>query len=124
VEARGASLAEAFRYAALGMMSIILDPSAVRPKEARMVNVEASDPGQLLVRWLSELLYLFDGESFAVHETTVLSLEPGRLAAEVRGESFAPNRHPVRLDVKAVTYHQLSIVETKGSAAVRVFFDI
>jgi SHS2 domain-containing protein len=64
IEARGRTLAEAFEQAAIALMSIILDLTTVEPKELRRVQLKATDQEQLLVRWLEELLYLYDGENF------------------------------------------------------------
>jgi SHS2 domain-containing protein len=44
--------------------------------------------------------------------------------ATVRGEDLDATRHHTRLDVKAVTYHQLDIQEFAGQSRVRVFLDI
>jgi SHS2 domain-containing protein len=42
----------------------------------------------------------------------------------VKGERFSVEKHDTRLDVKAVTYHQLSIEENEKGARVRVYLDI
>ena len=124
VEASGRSLAEAFEQAAHGLMSIILDISSVEPLESRQIELTASDPEQLLVRWLSEILYLYDGGRFACREFTIYELSKNRLRANVQGEEFSEERHPTRTDVKAVTYHQLCVHEGDHGATVRVFLDI
>lgn len=124
IEARGETVAEAFEAAARGMVSVILDPATVEAREERRISITASDPEQLLVRWLSEVLYLYDGTGFVgreflVHEITRLSLR-----ATVWGEPFSAETHGPRLDVKAVTYHQITVEEIEGGALVRVFLDI
>ena len=124
IEARGATLPEAFEQAAAGMMSIIVDPSTVGKKEARVIDVAGSDHEQILVRWLSELLYQYDGRGFVGREFCVEQLTPLFLRASVQGETFDPERHATRLDVKAVTYHQVAVEENAGGAVVRVYFDI
>jgi SHS2 domain-containing protein len=42
----------------------------------------------------------------------------------VRGEPLDLERHSTRTDVKAVTYHQLSVRETAEGVVVTVFLDI
>jgi SHS2 domain-containing protein len=117
-------MAEAFAAAARGMISVILDPSTVEAREERRIAITASDPEQLLVRWLSELLYLYDGAGFIGVEFNVSELTPLSLRATAWGESFSEDVQGARLDVKAVTYHQITVEETEGGARVRVYLDI
>jgi SHS2 domain-containing protein len=124
IEARGRTIAEAFEQAAIALMSIILDLTAVEPKEFRMIRLKALDQEQLLVRWLEELLYLYDGENFACSNFVVEELGPNHLNASVRGEPFSETQHPTRLDVKAITYHQLLVEQNPEGGRVRVFLDI
>lgn len=124
IEARGASLVQAFQNAAIALMSIILDPSAVEPRESREVAVSGIDHEQLLVKWLSEILYLYDGQGFVCGTYSVRQLTQTELRATVLGETFSRGRHSTRMDVKAVTYHQLLVQENETGALVRVFLDI
>jgi SHS2 domain-containing protein len=124
IEARGASLAEAFQNAAQGLMSIILDLSSVEPSEERELAINSSDLDQLLVNWLSEILYLYDGQRFICRDFIIQKLTPTGLKAKVRGEIFSENTHRTKLDVKAVTYHQLFVQENKNGGLVRVYLDI
>ena len=115
---------DAFQNAAEGLMSIILDLTAIEPKEVREVTITGEDPDQLLVKWLSEILYLYDGQGFVCRDFLIVNLNSKKLRAVVRGESFSRKKHRTKLDVKAVTYHQLSVQENQHGAVVRVFFDI
>jgi SHS2 domain-containing protein len=124
ISARGESLQEAFEEAARGLTAVILDPAAIRPLTALTVSITAADREQLLVRWLSEILYLYDGKHFPCAEFSIHELGPTWLVATVRGEDLDTSRHHTRLDVKAVTYHQLDIQEYAGQSRVRVFLDI
>lgn len=124
IEAEGATLGDAFAAAAYGLVSIILDPTTVEPCHTREVQLAASDDEQLLVRWLSEILYLYDGQGFVAKEFEIDQLAPTALHARVRGEKLDLRKHHTKLDVKAVTYHQLEIAETHSGVRVRVFLDI
>lgn len=124
IEAEGTTPGEAFSAAAEGLISVIVDPRGVSPRESRDVEVSAADYEQLLVRWLSEVLWLYDGGGFVPAEFEIGDIRRDRLRAKLRGEPFDPSRHPARLDVKAVTYHEISVVERPGHTAVRVYLDI
>ena len=124
IEARGKTLAEAFEQAACGLVSVIVDPDSVRPLESRSVKIEAGDRQQLLVRWLTEVLYFYDGLKFVPRDFKIGRISSHLLEAQVRGEPFDRRRHPIRLDVKAITYHQLEIRRRGSGRWLQVFLDI
>ena len=117
-------MAQAFEQAAIGLMSVILDLTSVEARLSRDVTLEASDLEHLLVKWLAEVLYLYDGEKFVSREFSVSELRQDSLRATVLGETFVGEKHVTRLDVKAVTYHQLIVEETNTGCRVRLFLDI
>lgn len=122
IEARGRTMAEAFEEAARGMLSVLAECETVRPAFTRSVSITASDAEQLLVKWLSEVLYLYDGEHFLAGTLAIDAISETSLTATLTGEAFDAARHAPRLDVKAVTYHQL--VVDRDHAMVRVFLDV
>jgi SHS2 domain-containing protein len=124
IEANGQSLREAFENAALGLLSLIGGDNLPDPVEERYIELTAKDFDHLLVKWLSEILFLCDGEDFLTCEVEIESISPTRLEAIVSGVTFDPGRYPSGLDVKAVTYHQLKIEEREDGCTVRVFVDI
>jgi len=123
IEARGGTLAEAFEQAGAGLMSVLCDLSSVAPAEQRTVAVPGADVQQLLVRWLSEILYLFDGQHWVAGEFSIDEIGPSGLKATLRGEPLSDWHHP-KLDVKAVTYHQLAVRQDPEESVVSVYFDI
>jgi len=124
LEVWGPDLSEVFRLAALGLTSIIVDPASVGDRERRTVSVKGSDIENLLVRWLSEILYLYDGEKFLVSDIEIRSVNDTALEAVLKGEKAGTGHHQFRVDVKAVTYHQLKVVREKDIWTARVFLDI
>jgi SHS2 domain-containing protein len=124
IEAQGPTLAAAFEQAAHGFISILVDPATVSGKERREVFVRADDLEQLLVRWLSEVLYLYDGQHYILAECRIHEITPTHLRAVLLGEAHAPERHTPRTDIKAVTYHQIAVESGPTGTCVRVFLDI
>jgi len=88
--ARGATPAEAFQNAALGMFSLMADLSRVAEKLERPVAVAARDLEGLLVAWLSELLYIFEVEGTIFCRFAIEEMGPQALRARAYGEPFAP----------------------------------
>jgi SHS2 domain-containing protein len=124
IEAYGQTLAEAFEQAALGLISVILDPATVEPFEVREISLDAVDTEQLLVKWLAEILYLYDGQRFVPVKFSVGGITQSHLHASLWGEKFCEEKHLTRLDVKAITYHQLLVRQDENESRVRVFLDI
>ena len=122
IEARGASLKDAFVQAAYGLMSIIVERETVYEAETKTVVLASTDYERLLVKWLSELVYLYDGNHFLAAGISIDTLTHDGLSATIRGETFDASRHRVLVDVKAVTYHQL-VVDPEHNF-VRFFLDV
>ena len=123
-EAFGSTREEVFANAARALFHLIVDLDSVEPRRAVEVQLEGSDPAGLLVNWLSELLYLNDAEGWLFSEFEVERLDDRSLAAQVRGEKFDRTRHRAKLQVKAITYHQLKLERTAEGWQARVYVDI
>src|SRR5829696_3230371 len=76
-----ATLPELYAAAALAMLSIAGDPEAAQPREERRIVVESGDRESLMVDWLNEVLYWYDGKLFAFREFRVELPADGRVDA-------------------------------------------
>ena len=108
-------------YAAQGMNSLLVaDPAAVPLDEERHLELEADDAESLLVDWLSELAYWAETEQLIFHQFDLAEVTPTTLKATVRGGRAAE----LQKHIKAVTYHNLEIVETTNGLETTVVFDV
>lgn len=83
------------------------------------------DLGELLVVWLQELLYRFETEHLVPLRYEFLSAGPREVRADVGFGRFEAGRHRTRLEVKAVTYHELKVCrEADGSWSARFILDV
>lgn len=124
IRAYGKSLSEAFEQAAKGMFDIITDKSEIETVGQYDISLDAPDMEQLLVDWLSELLFLHSTNNIVFGFFKVdLDEKENRLSAHVFGEPFNISKHKVGVEVKAVTYHMLEI-RNKLPYHVQVLFDI
>jgi SHS2 domain-containing protein len=125
-EVVGASMAELFANAALVLCQLIWNPEANPGGEplAEEVQIEAGDPGELMVNFLEEFLYLYDAKRLVATRVEVGSISETALTARVRGHRFDPDRDEERLGVKAITYHQLFVGRDNGRWRARVLLDI
>lgn len=122
------SLPQLFERAATGTFHVLADLDAVRPADDTTVTVTARDREALLVRWLSELNYRHTVEDQLYVTFSVDTLEDTsdglQLTATLRGEPIDPARHTVHTEIKAITFHGLSVEETPDGWAVQVIFDM
>jgi len=123
-EAYGETRAEVFANSARALFHILVDPAAVDPRHRLEINAQGTGPTELLVNWLSELLYYQDAEGWLFRDFEVISLSDNSIRAAARGEKFDPARHQIKLLVKAITYHQLVLEESAGGWRAQVYVDI
>lgn len=119
----GGTLEELFANAALAMLSIAGDPAATEPRNEYPLAAEGGDIEALLVNWLNEVLWWFDGRRIAFHAFRVSPIE-GEVRAVGLGEPRDAARHRAGLIVKAATYHQLKIASSGSGWTAEVYLDI
>lgn len=113
IKAYGKSVEESFGNAAMGMFDVITDVSKVEPVGEYEVQVKSDNLENLLVDWLGELLFLHETQEILLSEFDV-KIENLSLVAKARGESINKEKHTLKSDVKAVTYHMLEVNEKEG----------
>jgi len=124
IEAWGRSLGEIFERAAEGFTRLVTDPRKIRRRLAKEIRIEGEKTEDLLVRWLSELLYQFETQGLLFKRCKILSIGQGRLEAVAEGEPFDEGRHAIRSLVKAPTYHGLRVDQKDGLWRARIVFDL
>jgi SHS2 domain-containing protein len=123
-EALGDSPHDLFAHAADAFYAIAAEPVEVHEVDEYPLVLSGANYPDLLVNFLSELLYLFDANRFVPARVAIDRLGPETLDARLIGEPRDPARHPWRLIVKAVTYHGLEVTSYAGTWRARVFLDI
>lgn len=124
VKAYGKTLAETFEHAAQAMFDIITDNSDIESVGEYTIELDAPTLDQLLVDWLSELLFLHGAHNtvFGFFHVS-LDRKTCKLSAKVFGEQYDIAKHRIGVEIKAVTYHLLE-VRKKSPYHVQVLFDI
>lgn len=102
---------------------IVQNLDEVQPLQKRHLCVKGSADDYLLFDWLDELLYLHATQSLVFCQFEV-TLTPHGLSADVSGELLDASRHRLAHEVKAITYHELSVVSTADGWQASVIVDI
>lgn len=127
IRAWGRDLAEAFSEAARALFELMVDTSAVRPQKTVSVKLSTESPEILLADWLNRLILERDrtGCVFSEFSVTISTGEKGfSLAGQARGEPLDRARHDPRIDVKAVTYNSLRVLQHPGRVQAECVLDI
>ena len=121
IRVRGKDLSQLFRHAAEGMSILIAGDLEALPSDViRTVELKAYDAESLLVEWLSELAYWAEMEQLVFHHYDLVDLTNLELHAKIRG-GIAPILHK---HIKAVTFHNLAIIETDEGLETTIVFDV
>jgi SHS2 domain-containing protein len=127
VSLSGRTVDELFASAALAFSDSITALDTIEPRRPEELDVAAPELDLLLVDFLSELLYRFDTRAWLTRhaQVEVRELDGGwALQSTLVGEKHDTDRHPVRVLIKAVTYHQLHVVQLDGTWTAKIVFDI
>ena len=123
----GRTLGSLFGHAAHAFTDTIVAIDGVEPRRPEEVEVAAPELDQLLVDFLSELLYRFDTRGWLTHtaEVVVQQADGGWvLEGTLRGEKLDRERHRVKTMITAVSYQRLEIRQHDAEWAGTVVFDI
>jgi SHS2 domain-containing protein len=117
----GRDLPELLVNAARGMAHLLVaEPATIPTDVEEQFEFEAYDAEGLLVSWLSELAYWAEMEGIIFHEFDLQLIAPTRLQAIARGGHVSD----LQKHIKAVTYHDLEIVQTSNGVEATVVFDV
>lgn len=107
---------------ARALVALLTDNATLVGAQRRAIHIaDAVDPEDRLVRWLAEVLYLGSVEGFLVTDAAI-ELSEGGVQGSVLG---VPDAHDqLRLEIKAVTYHDLTLERGPTQVRARVVFDV
>ena len=95
------------------------------PNDVRLeVALEGDDPEDLFVHWLNTVLLRSEIEQVVWTRVTVQKLEPRALEAVLEGQRLDRTRHERMREVKAVSFHDLTLDLEPGRCWCRVILDI
>ena len=113
-----------FQNAAMAMMAQLVEMVGLRAREERRITIQGNDWPDLMVNWLREILYLCVGEEILTQSIQIESIAEKCLTAHLWIDPFSAERHTLRSEIKAVTYHQVQVFETGNRWEAKIIFDI
>jgi SHS2 domain-containing protein len=128
IRARGATLIELFENSAKGMFHIIGGNAKIETSASLEKNIEIKRTidafEELLVAWLSELLYIFNKEKVYFNNFEIKSMNNYGIIAIAKGVKIDSRQAGVCKEIKAVTFHNLKIEEAVSGFSCDIIFDV
>ena len=121
VRCTGRDLEECFGNAAYAMFDQIVDAERIDDVLERTVEISAEDDEERLYSFLSELLFVMDTES-VVFNSFKVTFDGDKVTCICEGEPLDVKKHHAKAEIKAVTYHMLSV--RRDVPEVTVIFDV
>lgn len=124
----GVTLKELFENAAKGMFEIIggkaQRTSGITTHKKIEIKKETEIFEELLVNWLSELLYVFNKEEILFSDFKVLELNNSGVVGEAYGAKIDLSKGTLQTEIKACTFHDLKIEEDIKGFSCSIIFDV
>ncbi|MBI4777019.1 MAG: archease [Deltaproteobacteria bacterium] len=112
-----------FQTAGLALFREMVSGDSGVEATSGFVEVSGLDREDLLIRFLNELLYLFEEERQVIEDISVRMESERHLRADIETVPFDPEVHEVVEDIKAATYHRIHIRKNRTWKAT-VIFDV
>ncbi len=108
-----------FEEAARGMYSLMEIQLDSRERVSESMAIESLDRESLLVSFLNELLYKLESKGLAFDQVSV-QVDESALTANLEGSAVTYQKK----EIKAVTFHNLAIVQAEDRFEVTIVFDV
>ena len=124
IKIQGNTLINLYENAGKALIHLMFEIRLPEKSTSSRISVSGHDLEDLMVRWLGEILYLFNGEGLVITSLGIESLSSSQLEAVLGATPFNPLAHDVLRDIKAVTYHQIQVANKGNIWEARVIFDL
>ena len=120
----GNSPADLFANSAYALFDVMTEIEKIEIKDRLPLEVEGMDRDDLLVNWMRELLYLYQGSGYLLKEFQIREVKDTIVKAEVCGEKIDPDRHEIKQEIPAVAYHQSRMAKTGNQWTAQLIFEV
>jgi SHS2 domain-containing protein len=127
IEAYGSSLDEAFENSAMGLVNTMIDLEQITPDQEYEIVAKGYDVKSLLYDWLEKVMLGLLIDNMALSDFKVkISENNGNyfLKGIAKGEVLDLKKHHYKMEIKAVTYHEMEIKQTEDLITTRFLLDL
>lgn len=120
----GADAKDLFANAAFALFDLITDIDTLKGVNEHKIRITGYDWPDTMVNWLRELLYLWTCKEMLVKTANISYLTEHELTARVNFDPYDPDRHEIKNEIKAVTYHQIQVEKGLLGWESKIIFDV
>jgi SHS2 domain-containing protein len=113
-----------FANAAYALFDMLTKIETLKGTSSINLKIFGDDWADLMVNWLRELLYLWNGKELLVKTVRISSLSETGLSANIAFDPFDPDCHEIKTEIKAVTYHQIQVTSGPKGWEAKIIFDV
>lgn len=125
VKVVGASQADLFTNSAYTLFDVMVaDLDKVDCKDHIPLEIEGTDRDDLMVNWMRELLYLYQGSGYLLKDFQIREVKDTIVKAEVAGEKIDPDRHEIKQEIAAIAFHKSRMDKTGNQWTAQVIFEV
>lgn len=121
VRCEGKTLEECYENAAFALFDQMVDTEKIETKITRELSISEEGEEEKLYSFLSELLFIMETESLVFKDFKV-TFDGDNVRCAAMGEKLDLKKHRPKTEVKAITYHELSV--NRNIPCVTVIFDV
>ena len=122
------SLDELFIASAAAFKKAVIEDYFSEEKEEKTIRKSESSLEELLVTFLDELNFLLETRKWIISEINKIKISELNkefyLVAEISGEPVNIDKHHLKEEIKAVTFHQMEVKKVNNKFRTNVVFDI
>ncbi len=127
IEVSGKTRKDLFGNTVMAMFDLMIDMSGedkIKGPDEKTLKVTGADLEDTLINFLREALYLFNGQRWLIRHCEPLELTGKSIIVRLKGEQYNRQKNILKTEIKAVTYHGLSINKSSKSWRAKVVFDV
>jgi SHS2 domain-containing protein len=124
IRVHGDSRENLFENAGYALFDSLVELSGVHDRIQEKISVTGTDLPELMVNWLNQLLFLWETRFLLLRRFSMETMGEQDLTAWGWGETYDSNRHEILTDIKAATYHNLTIQEKEGLWTAEIVLDL
>jgi len=118
---------ELLKGAAIATFDTMTNLKKISPKLTKKIKLKNKDQDKLLFEYIEELIFLKDSDYMLFSKFNIKVTKEKEnyvLISEVKGEKINPKKHDLKVDVKAITFHQFSVKKSKDKWKAKIILDI
>ncbi len=120
----GSTPDELFSNAAYAMFDQVTDLELLKGFDSQVLQVTGADWPDLMINWLRELLYLWNGRGKLIKTVEISSINESLISAKLLFDKYIQDQHVIKNEIKAVTYHRITVGKGPPGWEAKIIFDV